>query len=131
MAVNIFELKVGAEVIPMQWGSLAMKLFTDYKRITIIQFFELLENYSRGQYTVSDIFLFIKCAAEAGSGCTKVFKDTEIAEWFDEIGGMSGIVKNSGQISEFFAYVIGNTIVDVTPTDMPGEAETTDEEKKT
>lgn len=131
MAVKIFELKVGESIIQMKWGSLAMKLFTDYKKITIMQFFELLENYSKGQYTITDIFLFLKCAAEAGSGCTKVFKDTEVAEWFDEIGGLSGVVSNTGQVADFFAYVIGNTIVNVTPTDAPESGEAGTEEKKT
>ncbi len=121
MAKQAFILKVSGKDVPLKWGTYAMMLFTKYRKQTLAEFFDMLAEQADGKYTIADVVLFLRCAAEYASEGNEAFKDIEIAEWVDELGGAS---IHKGQLSDFFTYVIENTLVNVTPLDGEGQKKT-------
>lgn len=127
MDKKIFTLKLDDDKeISLKWGTFAMKLFCDYRKLTFVEFLNFLDSFLSAKHSVSDVILMLRCAAEYAAGGNIALKDIEIAEWIDQVGGP---MLHKGQLKDFAEYVALHTVIDVTLT--PASAEINDEEKKT
>lgn len=125
-----YELKVGEQTITLKWGTWAMRLFCEKRNISVDQFFVELQNYFLSKEDSSAVSVplqliidFISAGYEAQH--KNKLSDEEICDLIDDLGGAIG---GSGELFNYFNFVIAVTMNNVTP--LPGNTDTPDEEKK-
>ena len=108
----MFELKTGNNVVPLKWGTWAMKRFCELENKNLMQLIEVL---SGGVYELDTIVHIVQAAAESGYKSLKKpidFGEFEVCEWIDEVGGLSA---KDGQLVAFMKYMQDSMTPDLKP----------------
>jgi hypothetical protein len=109
----MFELRLNNKIIPLKWGTWAMKRFCELENKTLI---ELINVLSSGNYDLSTIVNIITSAAESGYKSLQKpidFDEYMICEWIDEVGGLSA---KEGQLIAFMKYMQDSMTPDLQET---------------
>ena len=123
----MFDLIINDTTIKLKWGTWAMKRLCDRRKITLDDFFKLLNSLTTGDSVQDNIlnltidFLFV--GFEYANG--KPPAEFEPFEWIDFCGGITKI--NEGQLVDYVNYIISATVNGVTP--LPGEKNIKEEKK--
>ena len=127
--MQLFELKIGEQVIPLKWGTYAMKLYTDRTKSSIDDFFNIIERMAKtgsgetieNPVTQHEVFVFIENTIHAGyRAANKQHIDEEsVCDWIDACGGVGNLA--TGQLMEYLNYVIRLTFAGYTPLPSAGE----------
>jgi len=109
----MFELRLNNKIIPLKWGTWAMKRFCELENKTLV---ELINVLSSGNYDLSTIVNIISAAAESGYKSLQKpidFDEYIICEWIDEVGGLSA---KEGQLIAFMKYMQDSMTPDLQET---------------
>jgi hypothetical protein len=106
----MFELRLNNKTILLNWGTLAMRLFTTKNNTDISGYFELM---SKAGNDISTLVSLVHCGYEAA--CIKnnqpiEYTENDVCDWIDEIGG---VFKTEGQLVNFIKFIVDKTILNV------------------
>ena len=109
----MFELKLNNKIIPLKWGTWAMREFCLANNIGIDKYFELL---GKTQFdldlVVKMIYIGYKSACVSSKQDVE-YTENDVCDWMDEIGGL---FNTEGQFIEFVKYIISTTVTTVQGT---------------
>jgi len=109
----MFELKLNNKIIPLKWGTWAMREFCVANNIGIDKYFELL---GKTQFdldlVVKMIYIGYKSACVSSKQDVE-YTENDVCDWMDEIGGL---FNTEGQFIEFVKYIISTTVTTVQGT---------------
>lgn len=118
-----FPIEINGKIIPALWGTYAMKLFCDRRKLSLIELIDFLGN---GSFSVTDIIDLLMCASEyayAREGKQIDFTEIDMAEWIDDCGGLGA--GEDSKATEFVTHIIKQTITNTSDK----KAEETDKKK--
>jgi hypothetical protein len=106
----MFELRLNNKTILLNWGTLAMRLFTTKNNTDISGYFELM---SKAGNDLNTLISLVHCGYEAA--CIKnnqpiEYTENDVCDWIDEIGG---VFKTEGQLVNFIKFIVDKTILNV------------------
>jgi hypothetical protein len=107
----MFELRLNNKTILLNWGTLAMRLFTTKNNTDISGYFELM---GKAGNDINTLVSLVHCGYEAA--CIKnnlpiEYTENDVCDWIDEVGG---VFKTEGQLVDFIKFIIDKTILNVT-----------------
>ena len=107
----MFELRLNNKTILLNWGTLAMRLFTTKNNTDISGYFELM---GKAGTDINTLVSLVHCGYEAA--CIKnnqpiEYTENDVCDWIDEIGG---VFKTEGQLVNFIKFIIDKTILNTT-----------------
>jgi hypothetical protein len=106
----MFELRLNNKTILLNWGTLAMRLFTTKNNTDISGYFELM---AKAGNDINTLVSLVHCGYSAA--CMKnnqeiEYTENDVCDWIDEIGG---VFKPEGQLVDFIKFIIDKTIINV------------------
>tara|TARA_R110000868_G_scaffold2535_2_gene18331 strand:- start:595 stop:966 length:372 start_codon:yes stop_codon:yes gene_type:complete len=106
----MFELRLNNKTILLNWGTLAMRLFTTKNNTDISGYFDLM---AKAGNDISTLVSLVHCGYEAA--CIKnnqpiEYNENDVCDWIDEIGG---VFKTEGQLVNFIKFIVDKTILNV------------------
>jgi hypothetical protein len=106
----MFELRLNNKTILLNWGTLAMRLFTTKNNTDTGGYFELM---AKAGTDINTLISLILCGYEAA--CIKnkqpiEYTDLDVCDWIDETGG---VFQKEGQLVDFVNFIINNTMLNV------------------
>ena len=106
----MFELRLNNKTILLNWGTLAMRLFTTKNNTDISGYFDLM---AKAGTDINTLVSLVLCGYE--SACIKnnqpiEYNENDVCDWIDEIGG---VFKTEGQLVNFIKFIVDKTILNV------------------
>ena len=106
----MFELRLNNKTILLNWGTLAMRLFTTKNNTDISGYFDLM---AKAGTDINFLISLVHCGYEAA--CIKnkqpiEYTENDVCDWLDEIGG---VFKTEGQLVDFVKFIVDKTILNV------------------
>lgn len=106
----MFELRLNNKTILLNWGTLAMRLFTTKNNTDISGYFDLM---AKAGTDINTLVSLVLCGYE--SACIKnnqpiEYNEYDVCDWIDEIGG---VFKTEGQLVNFIKFIVDKTILNV------------------
>jgi hypothetical protein len=106
----MFELRLNNKTILLDWGTLAMRLFTTKNNTDISGYFDLMSNAG---LNINTLISLVQCGYEAA--CIKnkqpiEYNENDVCEWMDEIGG---VFQTKGQLVDFVKFIVDRTVLQV------------------
>jgi len=106
----MFELRLNNKTILLNWGTLAMRLFTTKNNTDISGYFDLMTKAGKD---INTLVSLVHCGYEAAcikSNIPLEYTENDVCEWIDEIGG---VFKTEGQLVDFIKFIVDKTILNV------------------